>query len=541
MPKITWTDRSNNTTPTGAATEAAAEQFNTVKNAINSPAESLGTFNPAAIVFDKIGYYSDYNATSNISLTISGTAYDGVYMWVKILFDGAVTLSVPSGGVILNNTFTNGAVVTAGTYYLFMFYQNSVPMYSLVEAVASGSIPALTAPSISSIVNNSTSQLTVTFTDPNSNPNEAYPQVQYDTVNTFDSNPQLATAAQDVTSVIITGLDLVNNQYYVRVRAIGDGVTATNSNWSATSPAPKYPAFVTGSFEVGNVADNIVVLPVDKALDSDSVPAVGDFAVLVDASPNVVTNVDITTNSQQVRLTLTTSVTNGQTVTAAYTKGSNPLQDVDGNEMNSLTATVVTNNVSADTIILMQDEFTGTSIDTGKWTLTEGNANGTVTQNDSLIFTNTSSVASRSNYLDSNTNMPATGAIQVTASNIDDNCSADIKLWDGTQQNEIDILGSAANRTLARLIIRQGDVGQYDLTTSISMNNTFKILRDGDDVSFYYLSAPDTWTQMGTTQTVSGLGTLYPTLQMQARTTPSSSNLDNFYQTNADYSTSTPT
>jgi len=195
----------------------------------------------------------------------------------------------------------------------------------------------------------------------------------------------------------------------------------------------------------------------------------------------------------------------------------------------------------SSSIILMQDNFTGTSIDTGKWTLTEGNANGTITQNDSLIFTTTSLVASRSNYLDSNTNMPATGAIQVTASNIDDNCSADIKLWDGTQQNEIDILGSAADRSIARIIIRQGDVGQYDLTTSISMNNTFKILRDGDDVSFYYLSAPDTWTQMGTTQTVSGLGTLYPTLQMQARTGPSSSNLDNFYQTNADYSTSTPT
>jgi uncharacterized repeat protein (TIGR02059 family) len=162
-----------------------------------------------------------------------------------------------------------------------------------------------------------------------------------------------------------------------------DKIIITYTTFNEDAPDTTAPQFVTGSFEVGNVADNIVVLPVDEALDPTSVPAVGDFAILVDASPNVVTNVDITTNPIQVRLTLTTSVTNGQTVTAAYTKGANPLQDVSANETPSLTATAVTNNVGS-TIDLLTDLVSYWELDEASGSRADSHGTNTLTDNNTV-------------------------------------------------------------------------------------------------------------------------------------------------------------
>jgi uncharacterized repeat protein (TIGR02059 family) len=96
------------------------------------------------------------------------------------------------------------------------------------------------------------------------------------------------------------------------------------------------------SSEVGDVANNILVMTYDLALDESSIPAGSDFAVN-DGSANAVTNVAIST--LYVTLTLTNDVDNGDTVVVSYTKGTNPIQDLDGTDSLNLTNESVTNNV----------------------------------------------------------------------------------------------------------------------------------------------------------------------------------------------------
>jgi hypothetical protein len=203
--------------------------------------------------------------------------------------------------------------------------------------------------------------------------------------------------------------------------------------------------------------------------------------------------------------------------------------------------------ITSVSIILMQDNFAGTTIDTGKWAETD--PDGIITQNDELLITyplNTN-IGNRTDYLDSVLNCPSVCAIQVTGVDTDPNATYLLQMWDGTSDNEITISGQGTGfKNLVRLLIRKAGSSVYDENIAISMDNTFKILRDGDDISFLYLSAPDTWTIMNPTtnpETVTGLPTLNATLMANnsGDTSPEQIiKLDNFFLTNADYPTSTP-
>jgi hypothetical protein len=71
----------------------------------------------------------------------------------------------------------------------------------------------------------------ISWTDTNSVPNEESFEVQIDIVDTFDSAPFIQNAGQDATSLPITALT-TGQDYYVRVRAVGNGSSTTTSNWS---------------------------------------------------------------------------------------------------------------------------------------------------------------------------------------------------------------------------------------------------------------------------------------------------------------------
>ncbi|WP_321162187.1 SwmB domain-containing protein [Verminephrobacter aporrectodeae] len=78
-------------------------------------------------------------------------------------------------------------------------------------------------------------------------------------------------------------------------------------------------------------------------------PANGAFTVLVDGVANAVTHVTIDAQTKTVTLTLTTAVSNGQSVTVAYTDptsgdDANAIQDATGNDAASFAATAVVNN-----------------------------------------------------------------------------------------------------------------------------------------------------------------------------------------------------
>lgn len=330
-------------------------KFAALENIITSggltSATLLGPINVSAITVDTNGSYNSLVVSGNIQLQFTGTPVEGTWQKVRTTgWNGSYTLSVPNNAVIVNSSFTQGGAVASGTYDLWIAYVGGEYQINLVSV----QVNAISAPTLSAYAISTANPDRITFssseiitgttfsgftlgsgkTITGLTINAGQTTGHYFTVNSAyvegDGNDTIAYSG--------TGSDIQN--------AFGTALasfTATTVTNNVDSTAPQ---FVTASFEVGNVADNIVVLPLDEALDPTSVPAVGDFAILVDASPNVVTNVDIATSSIQVRLTLTTSVTAGQTVTAAYTKGANPLRDVALNETPSLTATAVTNNVA---------------------------------------------------------------------------------------------------------------------------------------------------------------------------------------------------
>jgi len=101
------------------------------------------------------------------------------------------------------------------------------------------------------------------------------------------------------------------------------------------------PAFVGA-----NVFADALSMDYDEALDAFSVPSPSAFAVTVNAVPIPVTLVMVSGSS--VQLALQSAALAGDIVTVAYTKpGSNPLQDVSGNDSLSLVATTVSNQTVA--------------------------------------------------------------------------------------------------------------------------------------------------------------------------------------------------
>ena len=100
---------------------------------------------------------------------------------------------------------------------------------------------------------------------------------------------------------------------------------------------------------------NLVMSYIDSsALDAVHLPAAGAFAVTADGVADVVKSVTINAASKTVTLTLATAVTNGQTVTVAYTDPSggddaNAIQDAGGNDAASVSPAVT--NLTIDSTV----------------------------------------------------------------------------------------------------------------------------------------------------------------------------------------------
>ena len=96
------------------------------------------------------------------------------------------------------------------------------------------------------------------------------------------------------------------------------------------------------------VKSDELTLTFGEALDGDPKPAGGDFAVTADDSALTVTAV--TMHTRDVALTIDPAVTPGQTVTLAYTPGTNPVRDRAQNLAMALTNLTVRNNTLDQTL-----------------------------------------------------------------------------------------------------------------------------------------------------------------------------------------------
>ena len=103
-----------------------------------------------------------------------------------------------------------------------------------------------------------------------------------------------------------------------------------------TTPAP--PVYVHLS---GVVNGDTLTLMYSEALDPDSEPATTTYTVTAGSTTHTVSDVEI--SEVTVTLMLSTPVLGGQTVLLSYLPGSNPLQDLDGEDAALLTGVNITN------------------------------------------------------------------------------------------------------------------------------------------------------------------------------------------------------
>ncbi len=117
---------------------------------------------------------------------------------------------------------------------------------------------------------------------------------------------------------------------------------ATNSTPLVDTTAPVFASAAV------NGATLVMTYTETNLLNATSIPATGAFAVSVGGSARAVSSVVVDANLKTVTLTLASAVTNGQSVTVAYTdptagNDANAIQDGNGNDAASLGATAVTN------------------------------------------------------------------------------------------------------------------------------------------------------------------------------------------------------
>lgn len=223
-----------------------------------------------------------------------------------------------------------------------------------------------------------------------------------------------------------------------------------------------------------------------------------------------------------------------------------------GSYSNSAPSNELSSTPTLVIITEMQDDFAGTTIDTSKWTVTNPNvATLPITQNDMAIWTEdgVTTIGATENNLRSK--LEITRAVMSFQADLNRTSAVLantplMSLIDASNTYHISIQpqGTGAPKTNARIYINGNTV--YDTgTTSVALDNTWKIEMDADGtVRVYYLSAPDTWTQVGTTQSA-----IMPDLDYSCRLASGSTNqddagdetqFDNVYFYPTHYSTSTP-
>lgn len=529
---IPWDDRTNAKTPTGTTSEADASIYNSLKAWNNAPGKPLGAFSPT-IVFDSQGEYNAYTLTGNETWTAN---IDGIFnvRLVTVTTPGGFAITLGSGFSVDYNGLS-GTVLDAGTYDIWMSATTAGVKVAVPQL--NGSAPSPVAPTItsSSVENSEPNKFIVNFSEAVTSTIAGWTLRINGTPTTGNviSNSGTSTLTFTVNETVLTGQtltldydsgagDCVSVSSSTPLASV-TGFSVTNNVGATQLTAPTITLATAGETQVtldftnpngGNEDDNLV----EYKLDTE--PTVWTAGVVA-----------VTGATQAIQTGLTNGLLYDFRITA---RGSGGFSDSPPSAEVSATPDVTS-------IIVMDDDFTGTTIDTGKWAIT--NPDSIISQNDSLLFTYSGTApANRSNYLASLFATGTTFAVQCTGSGVISGTQRNrfwLNVWDGTSDNEIQLANRADSSDHVRLIIRQGGVSQYDFLTTISQNNTFKIVRQGDDVSFYYWNAA--WVQIGSTQTVTGLPTsMTPTIMASSGTAVGSCNVDDYYQTNANYNTAVP-
>ena len=197
-------------------------------------------------------------------------------------------------------------------------------------------------------------------------------------------NAATATVGQNTWSLAGQTLTASNTLKVKVTDTAGNDGTDYSQTYTLDTSAPAFQsASVNGATLVMTYSDA-------AALDAANVPAAGVFAVAVGGTPVAVNSVTVNAANKTVTLTLATAVSNGQTVTVAYTDPSggddaNAIQDTAGNDAAALAATNVTNNTpappsdSGPPTTAKTSTVDGVLVNTQTTTNTDGSTSHTVT------------------------------------------------------------------------------------------------------------------------------------------------------------------
>jgi hypothetical protein len=175
-----------------------------------------------------------HTQTADINFTVdsTGAVIDGGHI-IEVVGNGSdATFTLDFGSY-------NGSVVKSGNkvtllntiIYRFVFFWTGLDMDISLGVIEDIPAPQLNAPTLSATVWDSTTQASMTVTDNNTSPNEVNTQVEW-SIKDANSWTLGDTVAQDGTSATITGLSDAN-AYDFRAKAIGDGSTSLDSDYSS--------------------------------------------------------------------------------------------------------------------------------------------------------------------------------------------------------------------------------------------------------------------------------------------------------------------
>lgn len=216
-------------------------------------------------------------------------------------------------------------------------------------------------------------------------------------------------------------------------------------------------------------------------------------------------------------------------------------------EFSAVTSNAVTVDLSGGSTITFEDDFTGTVIDTAKWTVTNTTAQCTITQNGNLIFDQdgAESPALYDCKIVSDTGFALTGivALKFDINNTTVAAAEANKIFglgNGTHNDSVVIQRVTNDASQTQLIIKEGGANTYVSTVTANYTGTWKILIAANgDTSFWRWNGAS-WTQAGvTTATSLTTGTYYVqgTVGGNANSTFT---VDNVKVADADFATENP-
>lgn len=197
--------------------------------------------------------------------------------------------------------------------------------------------------------------------------------------------------------------------------------------------------------------------------------------------------------------------------------------------------------------IIFSDNFTGTTIDTGKWNETDPNSR--ISQNNSIIFTfpHTSTDAEMANNLLSVSTISS--GVAVAQANLtwttDGSAEAIAQFGLYKDSNNYAVVQSRNNDGgKYRLNIKYNGSIVYDLdsTDLPAKGKDIKVWTDGTSIKFFYWNT-SVWTQFGTTQTYSlgyNLKVVLNARDVNEANGCNPANIDDVYFSDEDYSTQYP-